>query len=281
MPYVIESFNAQRFLQLVNMSTHEEQEILVDMFREAIEVERDSYCFSGDPAFQWGTVDQPLEKVLADRLAASDWYTGLTNGGATIWDRFIMHLCQCDELGLENDLDCEGLSWEFWEEVNRQLREKTGKENASFLAFGRRPYRYHGATPSLEEQQPRGDDLAGGLAKIQAFLAKCQSEPLRFQELLDADETLAPAQKKVVQQMLDDCLEDDEESAEEDDEHPVYEPTHSIHWPEEISQMLKDLGSIEESMEQDKELSEQYTELVEILEHLSTNGRAMYVVADT
>ena len=281
MPYVIESFNAAKFLKVINGPTPDQLEILVDMFHEAIEVERESYCFSGDPAFQWGTSAAPLEKILTDRLASTDWYAGLTNGGAMIWDRFVMHLCQCDELGMENELDCEGLSWEFIEEVNRQLHQRTGDGNASFLAFGRHPYRYGGPVPGMGEQQLHGDDRAGDLMKIQAFLARCQSDPLRFQELLDADDTLAPAQKKIVQQLFDDSLQDeDDEGGEDDDEPSEYEPAHSIHWPDEISQMLKDLKSIEETMNQDEELSEQYTELVEILESLSSKGRAMYVVAD-
>jgi hypothetical protein len=279
-------------------------EILVDMFREAIEVERESYCSLGDPAFQWGTSDQPLDKVLSCRLNIPDWYAGLTNGGATIWDRFIMHLCQCDELGMENDLECEGLSWELLAKINRLLREKAGQENSSFLGFGRRPYRYRGIVSGLEEQHPHGDDLTGGLIMIQSFLAKCQSNPLRFQELLDADDTLAPAQKKIVQTMFNDLLEEgredeleeerendliedlkenrDSDRHDEDDEGSFgYEPAHSVHLPDEITQMLADLKSIEKSITPEEGFSEQYTELVEILERLVNNGRAMYVISYT
>lgn len=295
MPYVIESFNAQRFLELINTPTPKQLDILVNMFREAIEIERESYCSSGDPAYEWGTAEHPLERVLTERLTSPDWYAGLTNGGGAIWDMFMSLIIQSDELKLKNRLDCEGLSWEFLDEINRQLLAKTGKENASFLAFGHRPYRYLGAVPNLEEQQPHGDDLTGGLMKVMAFLEKCKRDPLRFQELLDADETLAPAQKKVVQKMFNDCLEEDEDDEasqsdddlfgddddEDDDEHHEYEPAHSIHLPEEISQMLADLKSIEESITQDEELSEQYEELVEILERLLSKGRAMYVISDT
>ena len=282
MPYVIESFNAAKFLEVVNSPTPDQLEILFDMFQEAIEVERESYCLPGDPAFQWGTSAAPLERILADRLASTDWYAGLTNGGAMIWDRFVMHLCQCDELGMENELDCEGLSWEFLEEINRQLHRLSGVENASFLAFGRRPYRYGGTVPGMGEQQPHGDDRARGLMKIQAFLARCQSDPLRFQELLDTDDTLATAQKKILQQLFDDSLQDeDDEGGQDGDEHTEYEPAHSIHWPDEISQMLKDLMSIDKPMKQNGEFAEQYAELAKILERLSTGVRAMYVIADT
>ncbi len=291
MPYVVESFNAQKFLDLINTPTPKQLETLVDNFREAIEIERESYCSSGDPAYEWGTAEHPLEQVLTQRLASPDWYAGLTNGGCAIWDMFISLIMQSDELKLKNRLDCEGLSWEFLDEINRQLMAKTGKENSSFLAFGHRPYRYLGAVPSLEEQQPHGDDLTGGLIKIQAFLEKCKNDPFRFQELLDADETLAPAQKKIVQKMITDCLEEDEECEaaqseddlfdEDDDEPYEYEPAHSVHFPEEISQMLDDLKSIKDSITQDEELSEQYEELIEILENLPSKGRAMYVIADT
>jgi len=286
MPFIVRSIHSQKFLDLFAQPTPEQFAILLKLFQAAIESEREGLCFPGDPALEWGTEARPLDTVLRERLALPDWYEGLTGGGGTIFDRFMHFVYQSDELGLDGSLDCEGLSWEFIDEVFNLLMEWNDEENLSYLAIGRRPYRYLKPVPSVGEQTFDGD-LAGGMMQIQSFLESCKSNPLGFQDKLNEDDTLAPAQKQLIQSLFNECLAEEEEGAEAaseddlDDEVPEYEPAHSIHLPDELRQMLLDLKTIEKPMKKNKEFSGQYTELTRILERLSTSGRAMYVIADT
>lgn len=286
MPFILHSFNLQKFQDLIAQPTPEQFAILRELFQFAIDSEREGSCFPGDPAMEWGTEARPLDVVLRERLTLPDWYEGLTFGGGAIFDRFLDFVYQSDELGLDGDLDCEGLSWEFMDEVFNLLMEWNEAENLSYLAMGRRPYRYLKPVPSVGEQTHDGD-LAGGLMHIQEFLESCKSNPLGFQEKLNEDDTLAPAQKQLIQSLFNECLAEEEAETgaasgdDLDDEAPEYEPAHSVHLPDELRQMLIDLKSIEKPMKRNKEYVEEYTELAQILERLSISGRAMYVIADT
>ena len=113
MAYVLESFDSQRFLDLINHPTPQQFQRMLNLFREAIEQERDTWCYPGDPAFQWGTKQLPLDSVLRNRLSQADWYSDLTYGAGMIWDVFIGWVQSDDDLGMASDLECEGLSWEF------------------------------------------------------------------------------------------------------------------------------------------------------------------------
>ena len=284
MTFIVRSFNSQKFQELFAQPTPEQFVVLLKLFQAAIDSERDGMCFPGDPAKDWGTEAHPLDVVLRERLALPDWYEGLTCGGGAIFDRFLHFVYQSDELGLDGDLDCEGLSWEFMDEVFNVLMEMNEAENLSYLAIGRRPYRYLKPVPSMSEQTFDGD-MAGGLMQIQSFLESCKSNPLGFQDKLNEDDKLAPAQKQLIQSLFNECLAEEEADAASeanlDDEMPEYEPAHSIHLPDELRQMLIDLKTIEKPMKKSKEFSGQYAELARILERLSTSGRAMYVIADT
>ena len=284
MPYVLQSFDSRNFLELIENPTPKQFDKLLKLFRKAIDQERESYCDPDDPACLWGTAQQPLDVVLRTRLSQADWYNDLTYGAGVIWDVFIDSVQSSKALGMAWDLECEGLSWEFIGEVNHRLAESGGSENASFLAFGKRPYRYFGGVPDLQTQHPHGDDLAGGLQNIQTFLAKCQKDPLRFQELLDEDETLNPAQKKMVLSLFNQCAKEEDEDADfwdDDDSDTAYEPTHSIHLKDELVQMIAAMETIKESMRDDEELMEGYEELVRALEKCASHDRALRVVMDT
>lgn len=285
MSFIVRSFNSQKFQELFAQPTPEQFAVLLKLFQAAIDSEREGMCFPGDPALAWGSEAHPLDKVLRERLAMPDWYEGLTCGGSAIFDQFMHLVYQSDELGLDASLECEGFSWEFIDEVFNLLMEMNEAENLSYLAIGRRPYRYLKPVPSLGEQTFDGD-LAGGLMQIQEFLESCKSNPLGFQDILNEDDKLAPAQKQLIQSLLNECLAEEAgaEAASDDhldDEIPEYEPAHSIHLPDELRQMLIDLKTIEKPMKKSKEFSGQYAELARILERLSTSGRAMYVIADT
>lgn len=286
MPFIVRSFNSQKFQDLITNPAAEQFSILVDLFRKAIDSERESMCSPDDPAHQWGTDEQPLEEVLRQRLSQPDWYEGLTYGGGVIFDQFIHSVYLNDELGMENRLDSEGLSWEVIDEIFHQMMETSGTENASYLAFGRRPFRYLTPVPSIGDQTI-SDDPAGGLMQIQAFLEACKGNPLGFQDKLDEDDTLAPAQKQLVRSLFEQCMAEEEAESVStngenlDDEIPEYEPAHSVHLPEEIRQMLDDLKSIEKPMKRNPEFVGEYNELLKILERLSSSGRTMYVIADT
>jgi hypothetical protein len=145
--YVIYSLDWNRFRDMVERPTPQQLKLLAKMLadeREGLEGEFDD----DDPILEWPEDANSLIPIVTQRLALPDWYSDLSDVGKQLWEGAIFRACMdCEKLGLDFQVDSDGVYWDVIEIANQLLRAAPHPSGETALsAFGTRPFRYYPPT---------------------------------------------------------------------------------------------------------------------------------------
>jgi len=203
--YILYSLDWDKFAALVERPTAEQLRVLADLVADAIENPIWDFDDDDDPVLAWPDDPAGLPAVVARRLARTDWYGDLSDGGKTAWEGAIFQAGQNgDEHGLDLAfrVESDGVYWDVIDFARRELRVPPNKVTAVALsAFGTRPFRHPTAGRSgddgwapMHSMHPPDEvrRMADELRSL-AAAAQRQGEEVRgdFAELLAAVERVA------------------------------------------------------------------------------------------
>lgn len=293
--YILYSLDASKLLRVIDQPTDAELNQLAEVLRDQLEDFDEP-----DPVFKSGLTTDELKALVKSRFAKPDWYGDLSTVGKNLWEDLIWELAMEDleppiDLGFECESD--GVYWDVIEECWKRLGVVPNQlSSIAMSSFGITPLRYTppqtGPQTTREEFDAQQEQRLDGLNAAQAVMEESQDALLSGN--MDEKQLLAKLQASgagEVADMMRDMMnvldgDDDEEDLDpfDEDEDEEFTAMHSMHLPEQVTAMQKELESIanEMSQHQDNEVREEFTEeLLPTIQKVANEKRVLFIQVDT